>query len=108
MPATDFQDRPTTITVGNHDVLEQVVWSSWGHDTAAGSGTIVGVKCEPSCAEGPETREPAQLEASKPQFSPKDARLYSRLRIVPANGKACVLGWLHRPVGRRGSPHLSV
>jgi len=24
------------------------------------------------------------------------------------SGKVCVLGWLHRPLGRRGSPHLSV
>ena len=69
-------------------MLEKVTWSSWGDETAAGSGTLLGVECEPSCAEGPETRESAQLEASKPQFSPDNVRYYSRLRVNPADGEA--------------------
>lgn len=88
VPATDYSERPSSITVGNHSVLERVSWSSWGDDTAAGAGTLLGVKCEPSCAEGPETRESAQLEASKPQFSPDNVRYYSRLRVTPADGEA--------------------
>jgi hypothetical protein len=88
VPAEDFAERPASITVGNHSVLEKVAWSSWGDETATGSGTLLGVECEPSCAEGPETRESAQLEASKPQFSPDKVRYYSRLRVAPAEGKA--------------------
>lgn len=87
MPATDFQERPSEIVVGNHSVIEQISWSSWSDSTAAGSGTMLGVKCEPSCAEGPETREPAQIEASEPQFSPGNVRYYSRLRVIPANNE---------------------
>lgn len=88
VPAEDFAERPASITVGNHAVLEKVAWSSWGDETAAGSGTLLGVECEPNCAEGRETQESAQLEASKPQFSPDNVRYYSRLRVSPADGKA--------------------
>jgi hypothetical protein len=34
--------------------------------------------------------------------------LRTRPRRPQTNGKACVLAWLGRPVGRRGSPRLSV
>lgn len=88
VPATDFKERPSDIVIGNHSVIEQISWSSWGDATAAGSGTMLGVECEPSCAEGPETREPAQIEASEPQFSPDNIPYYSRLRVIPANKEA--------------------
>ncbi len=46
-------------------------------------------RAAPSCAEGPETREPAQIEASEPQFSPDNIpSYYSRLRVIPANKEA--------------------
>lgn len=88
VPAEEFAERPASITVGNHSVLEGIAWSTWGEATAAGSGTLLGVECEPSCAEGPETRKAAQLEASEPQFSPDNVRYYSRLRVTPTNGRA--------------------
>lgn len=85
---SDYGERPSELIVGNHSVLDDAVWSSWGGTTASGSATLVGVECEPSCAEGPETRKQVRLEAVEPQFSPDNIRYYARLRIIEASGRA--------------------
>jgi hypothetical protein len=46
-------------------------------------------------------------------FTAALAKLDARHILIPPrtprwNGKACVLGWGCRPLGRRGSPHLLV
>lgn len=76
-----YTQRPGTIIVGNHSVIEGIVWQSWGAETATGTGELVGVECDPSCAEGPETRDSVTLRASDPSFNPENVRHYSKLRV---------------------------
>ena len=65
LPPSGFTERPASLQIGNHSRMENISWSSWS-DNASGSGTLIGNDCEPSCAEGSETRTTAQLAATDP------------------------------------------
>jgi hypothetical protein len=71
-----------TMIIGNHEVLEGISWSTWGEEVAEGSGTLVGVECEPSCAEGPEVRNTVTVRAWEPSFTPDGVRYYSKLTFL--------------------------
>jgi hypothetical protein len=79
--AKGFVSRPSSIVIGNHEVLEGIVWQTWGGDTATATAQLVGVECDPSCAEGPETRDSVRVTASNPNFNPDDVRYYSDLVV---------------------------
>jgi hypothetical protein len=83
-PPTGFTERPTEIVLGNHEILQNISWSTWG-DTGHGTGTLLGVICEPSCAEGPPTHDPATIEATEPSFTPENKRYFSKVHITSAN-----------------------
>jgi hypothetical protein len=77
----NFVERPDQIVVGNHEVLEDISWSSWGGDTASATATLSGVDCVPNCAEGHPTHDSVTLEATDPTFNPNDVRYYSKLTV---------------------------
>jgi hypothetical protein len=81
LPPTGFTERPSEIILGNHATLKGISWSSWG-DTATGTGTLLGDDCDPNCAEGSPTEDPATIEATDPSFTPQDKRYYSRVRVI--------------------------
>lgn len=80
--ADTLTHRPGQILIGNHSVLEGISWTTWGEDVAEGIGTLVGVECDPSCAEGPETRDQVTVKAWKPSFNPNGARYYSKITLA--------------------------
>jgi hypothetical protein len=50
--AYQVSQRPGQIQVDNHDLLTGLTWSSWGAETASGSGTLEHRVCDPDCATG--------------------------------------------------------
>lgn len=82
-PATGFTERPSKVLLTNHGGAEGVTWSSYGGETATGSGTLTGSDCKPNCAEGKPTRDPITLTASDPQFTPQNKRFYAKLVVEP-------------------------
>jgi hypothetical protein len=85
LAATSLIDQPSEMIVGNHSVLEAITWTTWGGEVAEGSATLVGVDCNPSCAEGPEVRYSVGLKAWQPSFTPDNVRYYSKLTVEGAD-----------------------
>jgi hypothetical protein len=60
--------RPSAIqfSVDGGDVVTGIQWSSWGHQTATGRGTVGRDNCIPNCAEGRTSYVPARITLSAP------------------------------------------
>ena len=50
--STGPQQKPTSLTLDNHDDIDGLTWSSWGSQTATGHGTVHIDDCTPDCASG--------------------------------------------------------
>jgi hypothetical protein len=77
--------------------LENVEWSSWTDREAAGRGLMVGVICEPTCAQGSLIEVPATITLSDPVACP-DGRFFDRARIeVAPDVETKPTSWLAAP-----------
>jgi hypothetical protein len=71
---------PATLEFAKGGRLEGLRWTSWGDREAVGSGTMTGVVCEPTCAQGTTISSPATITLSKPVVCPS-GRFFDRGRI---------------------------
>jgi hypothetical protein len=78
--------------------LESVEWSSWTDRAAAGRGRLVGLVCDPTCAQGTLIEVPATITLSDPVACPA-GRFFDRARIEVARGgvEAEPTSWLAAP-----------
>ncbi len=72
--------RPKTLEFAKGGRLEGLRWSSWGDRAAVGHGTMTGVVCEPTCAQGTTINAPATITLSQPTACPA-GRFFDRGRI---------------------------
>jgi hypothetical protein len=90
--------RPRTIEFAKGGTMEDVRWSRWTDRTAAGSGRMVGLVCDPTCAQGTTITVPATITLTRPVACP-DGRFFDRARIEPASSDpdAVSTSWLAAP-----------
>ena len=72
--------RPKTIEFAKGGRLEALRWSRWGDREAVARGTMTGVVCEPTCAQGTVISAPATITLSRPVACPS-GRFFDRGRI---------------------------
>jgi hypothetical protein len=90
--------RPRAIEFAKGGRIEAVRWSRWTDRTAVGSGRMVGLVCDPTCAQGTTITVPATITLSRPVACP-DGRFFDRARIEPASADpdAESTSWLAAP-----------
>jgi hypothetical protein len=71
---------PKTLEFAKGGRLEGLRWARWGDRTAVGHGTMTGVVCEPTCAQGTTISAPATITLSRPVACPA-GRFFDRGRI---------------------------
>jgi len=89
---------PATLEFAKGGRLEGLRWTSWSDREAVGSGTMTGVVCEPTCAQGTKISAPATITLSRPVACPA-GRFFDRGRIqVESNDPAAQsTSWLAAP-----------
>ncbi len=90
--------RPRTLEFAKGGRIEDVAWSSWTDEGAIGRGTMVGLVCDPNCAQGTTISEPATIVLSEPVACPP-GRFFDRARIEVASSDpdAASTSWLAAP-----------
>lgn len=90
--------RPRTLEFAKGGRLEGLRWTRWGDREAVGSGTMTGVVCEPTCAQGTTISAPATITLSEPVACPA-GRFFDRGRIeVESDDPAAAsTSWLAAP-----------
>jgi hypothetical protein len=101
MPGSKFMPNPPrirpTVLIEHEDgswVIANLKWSSWGGSSARATGISSASSCNPNCADGARTQDPATLVVFKPKrfFGRTVYRCY-RLTIAAAtkaNQHACI------------------
>jgi hypothetical protein len=77
--------RPASLDTSDDGTLEQLSWSHWGDDGAAGSGQLRLTECQPNCASGGVKTIPATVTLSGVKTC--DGRRYfdeAKIEIDPA------------------------
>jgi hypothetical protein len=105
MPGTKFSPNPPLIrpsTLIEHEdgswLIVNLRWSGWGGSTARATGISSASSCNPNCADGARTQDPATLVVSKPKRF-LGRTVYSCFRLtIPAAPKANQ----HECIGRSG------
>jgi hypothetical protein len=72
--------RPRAIEFAKGGRMEDVEWSRWSDTGAEGSGRMVGLVCDPTCAQGTTITVPATITLSQPVACPA-GRFFDRGRI---------------------------
>jgi hypothetical protein len=72
--------RPHKIEFAKDGRMEDVEWSHWGDRKAVGRGTVFGLVCDPTCAQGTTISVPATITLSRPVACPS-GRFFDRGRI---------------------------
>lgn len=72
--------RPKALEFAKGGRLEGLRWTTWGDRAAVGHGTMTGVVCEPTCAQGTTISAPATITLSRPTACPT-GRFFDRGRI---------------------------
>ena len=72
--------RPRAIEFAKGGRMEDVEWSRWDDRGAEGSGRMVGLVCNPTCAQGTTITVPATIVLSQPVACPA-GRFFDRGRI---------------------------
>jgi hypothetical protein len=72
--------RPRTIEFAKDGRMEDLEWSRWGDREAVGRGTMAGLVCDPTCAQGTTISVPATITLSRPVACPA-GRFFDRGRI---------------------------
>ncbi len=106
MPGTKFMPNPPRIrptTLIEHEdgswLIGSLKWNSWGGSSARASGISSASSCNPNCADGTRTSDPATLVVSTPKRF-LGRTVYSCFRLtIPAAPKANQ----HMCIGRSGS-----
>ena len=90
--------RPRALEFAKGGRMRDVEWSSWTDRGAEGAGTMVGLVCNPNCAQGTRITVPATIVLSHPVACP-DGRFFDRARIeVPSDDPdAQSTSWLAAP-----------
>jgi hypothetical protein len=90
--------RPRSIEFAKGGRIEDVEWSRWTDRGAEGSGRMVGLVCDPTCAQGTTITVPATILLSRPVACPA-GRFFDRGRIEPASDDpdAESTSWLAAP-----------
>jgi hypothetical protein len=90
--------RPRTIDFAKGGRMEDVEWSRWTDRGAEGSGRMVGLVCDPTCAQGTTITVPATITLSQPVACPA-GRFFDRGRIEVASDDpdAQSTSWLAAP-----------
>ena len=90
--------RPRTFEFAKGGRMKDVEWTTWGDAGAEGRGTMVGLVCEPNCAQGTTITEPARIVLSEPVACPA-GRFFDRARIEvsAADPDAASTAWLAAP-----------
>ncbi len=71
---------PRTLEFAKGGRLEGLAWSRWTDRQAVGTGTMVGVVCSPTCAQGTRITAPATITLTAPVACPA-GRFFDRGRI---------------------------
>jgi hypothetical protein len=72
--------RPATLEFAKGGRLEGLRWTTWSDREAVGAGTMTGVVCEPTCAQGTKISAPATITLTRPVACPA-GRFFDRGRI---------------------------
>jgi hypothetical protein len=90
--------RPRAIEFAKGGRMEDVEWSRWTDRGAEGSGRMVGLVCDPTCAQGTTITVPATITLSHPVACPV-GRFFDRARIEVASDDpdAQSTSWLAAP-----------
>jgi hypothetical protein len=90
--------RPRAFEFAKGGRMESVAWSRWTDRRAQGSGRMVGLVCDPTCAQGTTITVPATITLSRPVACP-DGRFFDRARIEVASDDpdAESTSWLAAP-----------
>jgi hypothetical protein len=90
--------RPRAIEFAKGGRMEDVEWSRWTDRGAEGSGRMVGLVCNPTCAQGTTITVPATITLSHPVACPV-GRFFDRARIEVASDDpdAQSTSWLAAP-----------
>jgi hypothetical protein len=90
--------RPRTFEFAKGGRMEDVEWSRWSDRGAEGSGRMVGLVCDPTCAQGTTITVPATITLSRPVACPA-GRFFDRGRIEVASDDpdAESTSWLAAP-----------
>jgi hypothetical protein len=90
--------RPRAIEFAKGGRMEDVEWSRWTDRGAQGSGRMVGLVCNPTCAQGTTITVPATITLSHPVACPV-GRFFDRGRIEVASDDpdAQSTSWLAAP-----------
>ncbi len=83
--------RPTIITLGATEALDDLTWSTWNTSRAVAAGIMPANDCSPDCAEGHITNVPVTVTlGSTTDASAIDGGHYTTLRVTDQNGGALV------------------
>jgi hypothetical protein len=90
--------RPDRLVFAKGGRLEGLEWSTWGNREAVGTGTMRGVVCEPTCAQGTTISAPATITLSKPVACPA-GRFFDRgkIEVESDDPAAASTSWLAAP-----------
>jgi hypothetical protein len=72
--------KPRRLEFAKGGRLEGLSWSRWTDQEAQGTGTMVGVVCSPTCAQGTRISAPARITLTAPVACPA-GRFFDRGRI---------------------------
>jgi hypothetical protein len=89
---------PPTLEFAKGGRLEDLRWTSWSDRTAVGHGTMTGVVCEPTCAQGTTISAPATITLSRPVACPA-GRFFDRgkIEVESDDPAAASTSWLAAP-----------
>jgi hypothetical protein len=90
--------RPRSIEFAKGGRMEDVEWTRWTDRGAEGSGRMVGLVCDPTCAQGTTITVPATITLRQPVACPT-GRFFDRGRIEVASDDpdAQSTSWLAAP-----------
>jgi hypothetical protein len=90
--------RPRALEFAKGGRMEAVEWSRWTHRGAEGTGRMIGLVCDPTCAQGTTITAPATITLSHPVACPA-GRFFDRGRIEVASDDpdARSTSWLAAP-----------
>jgi hypothetical protein len=72
--------RPRAVEFAKGGRMEDLEWSVWGDRRAVGSGRMVGLVCNPTCAHGTTITVPATITLSAPVACPR-GRFFGRGKV---------------------------
>jgi hypothetical protein len=90
--------RPRALAFAKGGRMEGVEWSTWSDRRAEGTGRMVGVICNPTCAQGTTITVPATITLTRPVACPR-GRFFGRgeVDVASSDPDAESTSWLAAP-----------